>query len=147
MSRGFQFLVYVFFCFAAAHGFAVSVYADKPIPSGKDVPTEAKWNDELFAHRRTELEIYKKLTKDQPEVQKDVSDFLEGYLKRLSTKPMHLRGKLSKSGAINCRPPARKTPCSSRRSDSSKQSWKKRKAWRWRKPPSRRFPSRSIRRV
>ena len=56
MSRGFQLLVYVFFSFAAAHGFDVSAYAGKPIPSGKDAPTEAKWNDELFAHRLTELE-------------------------------------------------------------------------------------------
>ncbi|MCC6124018.1 MAG: tetratricopeptide repeat protein [Pirellulales bacterium] len=59
----------------------------KPIPCGKDAPTEAKWNDELLAHRRAELEYYKKLSKDAPEVQKDVLNFLDGYLKKTFDAP------------------------------------------------------------
>jgi hypothetical protein len=41
----------------------------------------------LLAHRRAELEFYKKLTKDSPETQKQVLDLLDGYLKRTFDKP------------------------------------------------------------
>ena len=86
MSRRFYFSVFAFCCVVGFHFLAVAAGTGKPIPCGKNVPTEAQWNDEVLAHRQTELEFYKKLTKDPPGVQKDVLAFLDGYLRKTFDK-------------------------------------------------------------
>jgi tetratricopeptide (TPR) repeat protein len=71
------------FCVGLGVIFAACVaHAGKPIPCGKDAPTEATWNAEVYAHWCADMEFYKKLTQDPPEVQKDVLLFLEDYLKK-----------------------------------------------------------------
>ena len=81
MCRQTWFSVYVFSLVVAFQCFGSAALADKPIPCGKNAPTEAKWRDELFAHRRAELDVYKKLTKDSPTIQTAVLDFSQGYLR------------------------------------------------------------------
>ena len=81
MCRQTWFSVYVFSLVVVLQCFGSAALADKPIPCGKNAPTEAKWRDELFAHRRAELDVYKKLTKDSPTIQTAVLDFSQGYLR------------------------------------------------------------------
>jgi tetratricopeptide (TPR) repeat protein len=65
----------------------VAARAGKPIPSGKDVPTVAKWQDEVYTWRRQDVDSYKQLTEDPQEIRDEVVRLLEGYLQREFRKP------------------------------------------------------------
>ena len=64
-----------------------TVQAGKPIPSGKDAPTEAKWQEEVYHWRLKEIDSYKKLTKDPPDIRDKTVQFLNGYLQRAFQRP------------------------------------------------------------
>ena len=64
-----------------------SVQAGKPIPCGKDAPTEAKWQEQVYQWRLKEVDSYKKITQDPPEIRDKTVSFLQGYLQQVFLRP------------------------------------------------------------
>ena len=87
MSRRFQ-LGVAGVCFFAGIVLCVhAAQAGKPIPCGKDAPTEATWRAELYARHQQDVALYKKLTQDPQAIREKAARFLDDYFKRAYLMP------------------------------------------------------------
>ncbi|MCC6125420.1 MAG: hypothetical protein IT426_10685 [Pirellulales bacterium] len=81
-------LAVVGFCILVNTVFSVSdVRAGKPIPAGKNAPTEASWRAELYARHQQDIAAYKKLSQDPQAIQAETAQFLDGYFKKAYYMP------------------------------------------------------------
>jgi Flp pilus assembly protein TadD len=76
------------FCFLAGTFFGVhAAQAGKPIPSGKDAPTDATWRAEQYARHQQDVALYKKNSQDPQAIRTAAAQFLDDYFKRLYYMP------------------------------------------------------------